>query len=972
MKDKYNPKDIEKIIYSIWNEKKYFSIKNSANKKNFCIVLPPPNITGSLHMGHAFQQTIIDVIIRYNKMLGHNSLLQIGTDHAGIATQIIVEKYLFSKEGKKRKDYSKEEFIKKIWLWKKQYSQKIIHQMKCLGISADWQRERFTMDSDFSFSVQRAFISLYTDNLIYRKKSLVNWDINLKTAISDLEVETKKIKGSMWYIRYFFNENITTLDGKRYLVIATTRPETIIGDVAIAINPHDIRYKNLLGKYVIVPIIKRLIPIIFDEYVDIKKGTGCVKITPAHDFNDYKVGIRNKLPIINILNNNGTIKNLLDIYDFNGNKSNFFSKKIPNYLINTDRFLARKIIINKLIETNLIENIKNKFINIPYSERSGVIVEPLLTNQWYIKSKILAKNAIKAIKDNKIKFIPIKYKNMYLAWMNNIEDWCISRQLWWGHRIPVWYDNNDTKNIYIGYNETEIRKKFFIKKNIQLIQETDVLDTWFSSSLWTFATLGWPDNKKELNFFHPTDVLVSGFDIIFFWISRMIMMTMYLIKNKDQTPQIPFKTVYITGLIKDEKGTKMSKSKGNVIDPLDIINGISLNKLLKKRTERMLLPKLKKQIISNTQKQFPDGIKPYGTDALRFTLLALASRGRDIHWDMNRLSGYKNFCNKLWNVSNFVFFHINKIYFYDKNTDVSILDMNLWIIFELNQTIKLFHKYIKNYRFDNIANIIYDFTKNIFCDWYVEMSKAFLFDKKTNVNIIKSISLTLVYVLKSLLKLSHPVIPFITEIIWQKIKKITNINYQYKESIIYELFPKYNQLLKKNSSFMYDINLLQQIILTSRQIRSFLKISFKIILKIFFVSFFHKEEFLKKNMPFLKKLANIEEEKKTIFLDNKNYYKIIKKTFNNNVKILFLIENIYDNSEKNFSLKIKNLNNKIEKINKKIDLITKKLNNINFINKAPINVIEKEKNKLIQYKNEKKTIIQDYQTFYKLNKNFFK
>lgn len=972
MKDKYNPKDIEKIIYSIWNEKKYFSIKNSANKKNFCIALPPPNITGSLHMGHAFQQTIIDVIIRYNKMLGHNSLLQIGTDHAGIATQIIVEKYLFSKEGKKRKDYSKEEFIKKIWLWKKQYSQKIIHQMKCLGISADWQRERFTMDSDFSFSVQRAFISLYKDNLIYRKKSLVNWDINLKTAISDLEVETKKIKGSMWYIRYFFNENITTLDGKRYLVIATTRPETIIGDVAIAINPNDIRYKNLLGKYVIVPIIKRLIPIIFDEYVDIKKGTGCVKITPAHDFNDYKVGIRNKLPIINILNNNGTIKNLLDIYDFNGNKSNFFSKKIPNYLINTDRFLARKIIINKLIETNLIENIKNKFINIPYSERSGVIVEPILTNQWYIKSKILAKNAIKAIKDNKIKFIPIKYKNMYLAWMNNIEDWCISRQLWWGHRIPVWYDNNDTKNIYIGYNETEIRKKFFIKKNIQLIQETDVLDTWFSSSLWTFATLGWPDNKKELNFFHPTDVLVSGFDIIFFWISRMIMMTMYLIKNKDQTPQIPFKTVYITGLIKDEKGTKMSKSKGNVIDPLDIINGISLNKLLKKRTERMLLPKLKKQIISNTQKQFPDGIKPYGTDALRFTLLALASRGRDIHWDMNRLSGYKNFCNKLWNVSNFVFFHINKIYFYDKNTDVSILDMNLWILFELNQTIKLFHKYIKNYRFDNIANIIYDFTKNIFCDWYVEMSKAYLFDKKTNVNTIKSISLTLVYVLKSLLKLSHPVIPFITEIIWQKIKKITNINYKYKESIIYELFPKYNQLLKKNSSFMYDINLLQQIILTSRQIRSFLKISFKIILKIFFVSFFHKEEFLKKNMPFLKKLANIEEEKKTIFLDNKNYYKIIKKTFNNDVKILFLIENIYDNGKKNFSLKIKNLNNKIEKINKKIDLITKKLNNINFINKAPINVIEKEKNKLIQYKNEKKTVIQDYQTFYKLNKNFFK
>lgn len=887
MKKTYNPKEIEQIIYQDWEKKGYFNTDN-IKEKNFCIMLPPPNITGYLHMGHAFQQTIMDTLVRYHRMSGKNTLWQIGTDHAGIATQIVVEKKMLSEEGKNRRDYSRKEFIKKILNWKDESSNKIIYQMKRLGNSANWHNERFTMDKGFSRAVKKVFIELYKDNLIYRMKSLVNWDTKLRTAISDLEIEKRKVKGFMWYIRYPLADDAITIDGNKYLTVATTRPETLIGDTALVINPKDYRYKNLKNKFAIVPIMNRKIPIIYDEYADINKGYGCVKITPAHDFNDYAVGIRNKLVMINIINTDGKTREKLQVYDSSGKKSIFYSDFIPEKLRNLNNCLVRERIVNELKEHGYLEKVISHNLNIPYSERSGVKIEPMLTSQWYVRTKLLSRIAIKAVKNKKIKFVPIQYENMYFSWMNNIHDWCISRQLWWGHRIPAWYDNNN--NIYVGYSEKQVRKENLISDNIKLKQDKDVLDTWFSSALWTFVSLGWPEKKDKLNIFHPTDILISGFDIIFFWIARMIMMTMHFIKNKDGSHQIPFKTVYITGLVRDDFGIKMSKSKGNVIDPLDIIDGISLNELLKKRTNDIIYPKLKEKIYQNTRKQFPNGIKPYGADALRFTLLALASHGRDIYWDMQRLQGYRNFCNKLWNASKFVLLQSEKIFYYSNSYTTNMTIADKWIISEFNQTVKLWHEAILNYRFDIVANLIYEFTWNQFCDWYLELAKIFI-NIGTEVELITTTK-TLVNIFESLLRLAHPIIPFITESIWNKIKVFKNIK---GNTIMLESLPQFSEKKVYNEATS-DFNWIKQVVILVRNIKCNMQIKNNQLTKIIFYKLHKQKIFLiQENFNLLKKALNTQD----IILDtilikdhSKSYYFLAgKKTLTDGTEVSLIVKN---------------------------------------------------------------------------------
>ena len=561
MEKTYNPQDIEQPLYEHWEKQGYFKPNGDESQESFCIMIPPPNVTGSLHMGHAFQQTIMDTMIRYQRMQGKNTLWQVGTDHAGIATQMVVERKIAAEEGKTRHDYGREAFIDKIWEWKAESGGTITRQMRRLGNSVDWERERFTMDEGLSNAVKEVFVRLYKEDLIYRGKRLVNWDPKLRTAISDLEVENRESKGSMWHIRYPLADGAKTADGKDYLVVATTRPETLLGDTGVAVNPEDPRYKDLIGKYVILPLVNRRIPIVGDEHADMEKGTGCVKITPAHDFNDYEVGKRHALPMINILTFDGDIRESAQVFDTKGNESDVYSSEIPAEFQKLERFAARKAVVAAVDALGLLEEIKPHDLTVPYGDRGGVVIEPMLTDQWYVRADVLAKPAVEAVENGDIQFVPKQYENMYFSWMRDIQDWCISRQLWWGHRIPAWYD--EAGNVYVGRNEEEVRKENNLGADVALRQDEDVLDTWFSSALWTFSTLGWPENTDALRQFHPTSVMVSGFDIIFFWIARMIMMTMHFIKDENGKPQVPFHTVYMTGLIRDDEGQKMSKSKGN-------------------------------------------------------------------------------------------------------------------------------------------------------------------------------------------------------------------------------------------------------------------------------------------------------------------------------------------------------------------------------------------------------------------------
>lgn len=931
MEKTFNPSDIEKSLYQSWEEQGYFSPTGKGD--GYCIAIPPPNVTGSLHMGHAFQQTIMDTLIRYQRMQGKNTLWQSGTDHAGIATQMVVERKIAAEEDKTRHDYGRDAFIDKIWEWKAHSGGTIGQQMRRLGNSIDWSRERFTMDDGLSDAVQEVFVRLYEDDLIYRGKRLVNWDPKLHTAISDLEVENKDKKGHMWHLRYPLANGAKTADGNDYLVVATTRPETMLGDTGVAVNPEDPRYKDLIGQHVLLPLVNRLVPIVGDEHADMEKGTGCVKITPAHDFNDNEVGKRCGLAMINIFDKDAAILKTAEIYNTKGEVSNEFDGALPENLAGLDRFEARKVIVAQFESLGLLDSVKDHDLVAPYGDRSGVIIEPLLTDQWYVRTEPLAKPAIEAVENGDIQFVPKQYENMYFAWMRDIQDWCISRQLWWGHRIPAWYD--ESGNVYVGRDEQAVRAKHGLADDVNLRQDDDVLDTWFSSALWTFSTLGWPNEKELMKQFHSTDVLVTGFDIIFFWVARMIMMTMHFIKDENGKPQVPFKQVYVTGLIRDENGDKMSKSKGNVIDPLDMIDGISLDDLLEKRTGNMMQPQLAEKIGKATKKNFPDGIEAHGTDALRFTLSALASTGRDINWDMKRLDGYRNFCNKLWNASRYVLMNTEE---HDCGRDGGDIELSLadrWIRSELQKTVKSVHEAFNTFRFDIASQALYEFTWNQFCDWYLELTKPVLF-KGTEAQ-QRGTRKTLVETLETLLRLMHPIMPFITETIWQRVVPLTQFE-KTGDSIMVQSFPQYvDSLVDQNAAD--DLEWVKQFIVAIRNIRGEMDIAPSKPLPVFLKNTSDTDKRrVNENTTFISALAKLES---IDVLATNEEGPASATAVIGEMSLLIPMAGLIDKDAE-----LARLSKAIEKLEKDTQKVRGKLSNENFVAKAPEAVIEKEKAKL--------------------------
>jgi valyl-tRNA synthetase len=780
MEKSYQPDAIEGRWYQLWEENGYF--KPGEEEQSYCIMLPPPNVTGSLHMGHAFQDTIMDVLTRYHRMQGDSTLWQTGMDHAGIATQMVVERRL-GEEDISRHDLGREKFVEAVWDWKKSSGGQIAKQMRRLGASVDWDNDRFTMDEDLSRAVTKVFVELYHENLIYRGKRLVNWDPVLHTALSDLEVISDEENGHLWHIRY------PRVDGKGYVVVATTRPETMLGDAAVAVNPEDPRYTDLLGLELELPLTGRTIPVISDNYVDIEFGTGCVKITPAHDFNDYEMGKRHQLPTINVLNDDATIND-----------------DAPKAYRGLDRIVARKQIVADLEAAGLLEKTEPHKLMIPRGDRSGAIVEPYLTDQWYVKVAPLAKPAIEAVESGAIRFVPENWNKTYFDWMHRIEDWCISRQLWWGHRIPAWYAPDGS--IFVGFDEADARKRGGLADDVPLKQDDDVLDTWFSSALWPFSTLGWPDKTPRLDKYYPTNVLVTGFDIIFFWVARMIMMGLKFMGD------VPFREVYIHGLIRDSHGQKMSKSKGNVLDPIDLIDGIELEPLVQKRTTSLMQPHMAPAIEKVTREDFPAGIQAFGCDALRFTFATLATNGRDIRFDLGRIEGSRNFCNKLWNAARYVLMSTEE----HKVCAVppsSAADQ--WIISRLHKMTGDVRGHIDEYRLDLAAQRLYEFIWNEYCDWYLELSKPVL--QKGSSDEQNATRYTLLHVLESSLRTLHPFMPFITEEIWQRLKSPLNIN---GDSIMLQAFPEAADSFDQAES---DITWLQQVLQGIRNIRAELNVS---------------------------------------------------------------------------------------------------------------------------------------------------
>ncbi|MBI2792093.1 MAG: valine--tRNA ligase [Gammaproteobacteria bacterium] len=786
----YQPHELEKKWYQQWEKAGYF--KPNAGDEPYCIMLPPPNVTGTLHMGHAFQDTIMDTLIRYHRMKNHQTLWQGGTDHAGIATQMVVERQLLAQDISKH-DLGREAFIHKVWEWKAQSGDTISRQMRRLGTSIDWSRERFTMDEGLSQAVNEVFVRLYDEGLIYRGQRLVNWDPKLHTAVSDLEVIQEEEDGNLWYIRYPIDNS------NEHLVVATTRPETMLGDTAVAVHPEDSRYQHLIGKKIKLPLSDRLIPIIGDDYVDPEFGTGCVKITPAHDFNDYEMGKRHQLPMINIFN--------IDA---------FINENAPIAYQGLSRKDARLKIIDNLQKAELLEKIEPHRLKVPRGDRTGEVIEPYLTDQWFVDAKALAKDAIDVVKSKKIQFVPENWENSYFEWMNNIQDWCISRQIWWGHRIPAWYDENS--KVYVGRNEEEIRTKYKLSADVLLTQDQDVLDTWFSSALWPFSTLGWPHQTPELKTYYPTSVLVTGFDIIFFWVARMIMMGLKFMDD------VPFRKVFVTGLILDAHGQKMSKSKGNILDPLDLIDGIDLESLVQKRISGLMQPQMAKQIEKTTRKEFPNGIPSFGTDALRFSLCAFATTNRFIRFDLSRVEGYRNFCNKIWNASRFVFMNIEgkDLGKSQEDREFSIYDIAMFSIWQ--KTKQTIEDHIATFRFDLVAQTIYDFIWNQYCDWYLELSKPVLSQDGVSLKQQNGTRFMLVNILEEVMRATHPIMPFITEEIWHKLIPYLekgNINLA---SIMIQAFPEMDKS-KINEKAEITLHLVQEFIMGIRNIRGEMNLS---------------------------------------------------------------------------------------------------------------------------------------------------
>jgi valyl-tRNA synthetase len=925
----FQPSDIETKWYTQWEEKGYFAPGGEGSP--YSIMIPPPNVTGSLHMGHAFQDSIMDALIRYHRMQGNNTLWQVGTDHAGIATQMVVERQLAAQDIS-RHDLGRDKFLDKIWEWKEQSGGTITRQLRRMGASVDWTRERFTMDEGLSKAVQEVFVRLHEEGLIYRGKRLVNWDPKLHTAISDLEVENRDTKGKMWHLRYPLANGSKTADGKDYIIVATTRPETMLGDTGVAVNPEDPRYKNLIGQHVELPLVGRLIPIVGDEHADMEKGTGCVKITPAHDFNDYEVGKRQQLPMINVLTFSGDIRDRAQCFNFDGSENSELDDRLPDAYQGMERFAARRAIVADMETADLLDEVKEHELMVPYGDRGGVVIEPMLTDQWYVDAKTLAKPAIEAVENGDIEFVPKNYENMYFSWMRDIQDWCISRQLWWGHRIPAWYD--DEGNVYVGRSEEEVRANHDLS-DLELRQDEDVLDTWFSSALWTFSTLGWPEQTPELKTFHPTNTLVTGFDIIFFWVARMIMMTMHFNKDEDGKPQVPFKTVYVTGLIRDESGQKMSKSKGNVLDPLDMIDGIELDKLLEKRTGNMMQPQLAEKIAKSTKKQFPEGISAHGTDALRFTLTSLASTGRDINWDMKRLEGYRNFCNKLWNAGRYVLMNIeHQDCGQDGSDDFQLSLADRWILSRLQRTEQEVSKSVEQYRFDLASQAIYEFIWNEYCDWYLELSKPVLNDESADPALQKGTRRTLVRVLETVLRLTHPFMPYITEEMWQTFAPLAG---KAGDTIMLQPYPQADGS-NIDEAAEADIEWVKQVIVGVRNIRGEMNIPpGKAIPVLFKQCSDDDQRCITENRQFLMTLAKLEA---ITLLSEGEEGPMSATSLVGQMEILVPMAGLIDKDAE-----VARLNKEIEKLQKELQRINGKLGNAKFVDNAPAEVVAKEKAK---------------------------
>ena len=940
MEKTYQPESLETHWYKTWEEKGYFKPSGAGtNKKEaYSIMIPPPNVTGTLHMGHAFQDTLMDLLIRYHRMQGHNTLWQAGSDHAGIATQMVVERQL-GLEGKSRHDLGRDAFIEKVWQWKEKSGGEITQQLRRMGSSLDWSRERFTMDDGMSNAVKEVFVRLYEEDLIYRGKRLVNWDPVLHTAVSDLEVISEEENGHLWHIRY------PLADSDQFLVVATTRPETMLGDAAVAVHPDDERYKDIVGKNIKLPITHRLIPIITDDYVDPEFGSGCVKITPAHDFNDYEVWQRHKdNPLISTLINGGLINifndnaHILSAADKNTHAE--LLKDIPESLHGIERYQARKAVLAMLEEQNLLEETKPHKLMVPRGDRSGSVIEPYLTDQWYVKVGPLAEPAIAAVENGDVRFVPDNWKNTYFEWMRNIQDWCISRQIWWGHRIPAWYDTDG--KVYVGRSEQEVREKHALDNNLVLKQDDDVLDTWFSSALWPFSTQGWPEQTEDLKTFYPGNVLVTGFDIIFFWVARMIMMGLKF------TGEVPFKEVYIHGLVRDNHGQKMSKSKGNVLDPIDLIDGIELETLVNKRTAGLMQPEMAPKIEKATRKDFADGIPAFGTDALRFTFASLASTGRDIKFDMGRIEGYRNFCNKLWNATRYVMMNCEGQTIARDDSKASIADR--WMQSVLRDCVEQTTDQIGKYRFDHAAQGIYAMVWDEYCDWYLELTKPLLNDKVNaagregglgheNVDEASKAHTrhTLLSVLEHILRLLHPITPFITEELWQRIAPLLNIN---GETIMLQPYPQPNDLVNDKEA-VSEIDWIKTLVLGVRKIRSGYNISPGKRLSIMLQDGSEQDQqHLKKHEYFLLSLAKLES---ITWLKPGNDAPESATALVGQMKVLIPMAGLIDKDAE-----LKRLNKEIEKTDKLAFALNKKLSTPGFTDKAPAAVVKKERERLVE------------------------
>ncbi len=919
METTYNPTAIEQSWYDFWERGDHFAPSGSGTP--YCIMIPPPNVTGTLHMGHAFQDTVMDTLIRYHRMKGDNTLWQPGTDHAGIATQMVVERQLAAQQ-QSRHDLGRDKFIEKVWEWKEESGGQITRQLRRMGASPDWSRERFTMDEGLSQAVSEVFVSLFDEGLIYRGKRLVNWDPVLHTALSDLEVLSEEENGHLWHLRYPLS------DGSGQLIVATTRPETMLGDSAVAVHPDDERYSHLIGKTVTLPLTGREIPVIADDYVDPEFGSGCVKITPAHDFNDYAMGQRHNLEIINIFTDNAEI-----------------NENAPDAYIGQDRYVARKQIVKDLKALDLLERIDDHKLMVPRGDRSNAVVEPYLTDQWYVDlttetqadgrpggKSLITQPSIDVVKNGTIQFVPENWSKTYYQWLDNIEDWCISRQIWWGHRIPAWYDDNG--NVYVAQTESLVREKYNLADDVALQQDEDVLDTWFSSGLWPFSTLGWPEQTDALKTWYPTSVLVTGFDIIFFWVARMIMFG-----TKFMDGEVPFKEVYIHGLVRDANGQKMSKSKGNVLDPLDIIDGITLDDLLEKRTANMMQEHLAEKIAKQTRKEFADGIEGYGTDALRFTFAILASTGRDIRFDLKRVEGYRNFCNKLWNATRYVLmntedFDASKAD--DNNIELSLADK--WIISLLQQLEQQVASHLDNYRLDLAAKEIYEFAWNEYCDWYLELAKPILSaDDQSTIPESQKLGTqrTLLRVLEALLRLSHPFMPYITEELWQKVAPCAGIT---GDTIMQQAYPVCVPE-KIDQDAIAEVEWLKSFILGIRKIRAEYDIAPGKALPVLCENASDENRAkVERHTGLLQALAKTEA---ITILATGEAAPESATALVGEMRILIPLAGLIDPVAEN-----KRLDRESARLIKEKSRLEGKLNNDSFIAKAPADVVEKEKQKL--------------------------